>query len=72
MHAQRLLLLSSIALCPALVAEPTVNANRKTGLEVISKAPAARSPVIIDEIVQIRKTRKNRVRRTFPPSSKRL
>lgn len=72
MQTQHLLLLSSIALCPALAAEPTANANRKTGAEVISKAPAAGSIVTSDEIVQIRKTRKNRVRQTFPPSSKRL
>lgn len=75
MQTQHLLLLSSIALSsPALAAEvkPTANANGKTGVEVISKAAAAGSTATNDEIDQIRKARKNRVRQIFPPASKRL
>jgi len=76
MRTQHFLFLSSIALSsPALAAEPkpAANANGNPGAaEAISRTDAAGSTSSSDEMIQNHPARKNRVRHTFAPSSKRM
>ena len=75
MRTPYLLLLSSIALSsPALAAEPkpTARANGKPEAEALSRADASRSAATNNAMMQIRPTRKNRVRYTFAPPAKRM
>ena len=74
MRMQHLLLLSSIALSsPAMAAEPkqAATVKGKPGTEATSRSDLA-SSAASDEAMPIRPTRKNRVRYSFPPSTRRM
>jgi hypothetical protein len=75
MRTQHLLLLVSFALSgPAFAAEPkpAAGANTKPGVESGSRADVDASPAAGSNVAQNATSRKNRVRYTIPPSSKRM